>query len=151
MNTENQEIKTQALASFLSVDPSDLTIANYDQYGMTVFNYGREEYAVATDDEAEGAVKDAICDSIWAFNASFILSECELPGELEDAIKSFQEDKCEGANDALMALIDKTCGIEAFCNAAVSADGRGHFLSQYDGEENEEEAGGQDFYIYRLN
>jgi hypothetical protein len=38
-------------------------------------------------------------------------------------------------------------GLEGFVEEAVSADGRGHFLSSYDGEENEQDG----FYIYRIN
>lgn len=34
---------------------------------------------------------------------------------------------------------------------AIRADGRGHFMSSYDGEENEEIVEGETFYIYRIN
>jgi hypothetical protein len=59
-----------------------------------------------------------------------------------------QSKKCEGANDAILALIEKTDGgLDGFVEEAISADGRGHFLSSYDGNENHESG----FYIYRTN
>ncbi len=69
--------------------------------------------------------------------------------------------KCESNNDVIYNTIEKTCGIDEFVKAAISADGRGHFMSSYDGEENEETITGifneetgdnsTTFYIYRLN
>ena len=37
--------------------------------------------------------------------------------------------------------------MDEFIEDAISSDGRGHFLSPYDGEENEE----GDYFIYRIN
>ena len=51
----------------------------------------------------------------------------------------------------LAKAIESTCGLPAFIEEAVSADGYGHFLSRYDGEENEEEINGITYYIYRNN
>lgn len=137
----------EALAHHLECEVDDLSEESYDHYGLTRFSLGNKEYAIGTDAEADEAVQQAVKDSLWAFNASFILSECDLPSELEDAIKAFQGDKCESANDAILALVEKCSSLEDFTQSAVSADGRGHFLSPYDGNENEE----GDFFIYRLN
>ncbi len=136
-----------ALSSYLECDADELSEESYDHYGLTRYSLGNKEYAIGTDAEADEATQQAVKDSLWAFNASFILSECELPSELEDAIKAFQEDKCESANDAILALVEKCSSLEDFTQSAVSADGRGHFLSPYDGNENEHDG----FYIYRLN
>jgi hypothetical protein len=51
---------------------------------------------------------------------------------------------CESARPIVEALIED---MDHFVSDAICADGRGHFLSQYDGEENEE----GEFYIYRTN
>ncbi len=53
----------------------------------------------------------------------------------------------ERSNDAVLSLVERTCGLDDFVEDAVSADGRGHFLSHYDGEENEQ----GEYFIYRLN
>jgi hypothetical protein len=141
------EAKQKALAAFLECEPGELSEETFDHYGLAVFSLGNKEYAIGTDDEADEACAEYIKDTAWAFNASFILGECGLPLELEDAIRSFQEKECEGANDALVALIEKCADFDKFTRHAIAADGRGHFLSSYDGNENE--AG--EFFVYRTN
>jgi hypothetical protein len=141
------EAKQKALAAFLECEPGELSEDTFDHYGLAVFSLGNQQYAIGTDDEADEACSDSIGQSSWAFNASFILGECGLPFELEDAIRSFQEKECEGANDAILALIHKCGNFDSFVQEAIAADGRGHFLSSYDGEENE--AG--EFFVYRTN
>jgi hypothetical protein len=139
--------KIEALAKYLECEVDDLEELTYDTWGMTTFEYGEEVYAIATDEEAEAACLENIKDSAWAFNASFILEECDLPFSGEESLKQMQEKSCEGANEFILSLIEKTCGIEQFTEDAISADGRGHFLSSYDGEENEE----GEYFIYRIN
>lgn len=139
--------KLAALCEYLSCNPEDLIKEDYDHYGLQRYSCDGKEYAIGTDEEADKAVSAAIKESIWAFNASFILNHCDLPLELEDAIKAFQEDKCEGANDALLALIEKCGDFDGFVENAVAADGRAHFLSTYDGCEED----GGEFVIYRIN
>jgi hypothetical protein len=63
-------------------------------------------------------------------------------------LEAIQSKKCEGANNAILSIIEKTDGgIDGFVEEAISADGRGHFLSSYDGDENEKDG----FFIYRIN
>ena len=136
----------KALAAHLEVPAEEITQSKYHE---NEFECGGETYHVFTDLEADGAVEERIKDSIWAFNADFILHQCDLPLELTDCIRSFQGKECESANDALLALVEKCAGLDKFVRAAVSADGRGHFLSSYDGEENEVDFEGETYYIYR--
>lgn len=105
-----------------------------------------DEYSVYTDEEADEAVKEYIKESVWAFNASFIINHSSLPYEAREMIEFFQREKCEGANETILALIND---FDDFVSDAISADGRGHFLSSYDGEENEETVNGETYYIYR--
>lgn len=109
------------------------------------------DYLVLTDEEADEKCAEYIKDSLWAFNANFILGECGLDLSGTDSLRSMQEKACEGANDFFLSLVEKTCGLDAFVKAAVAADGRGHFLSPYDGEEIEHTDGEQRVYIYRVN
>ena len=143
-NTMTPEI---ALSNWLECGESEIENAGYEYYGLPVFELNGREYAVVNDADAQVAAKNYIKDSIWAFNAEFILSKCGLPLELAEAIKAFQVNKGQSANDALLALVEKTCGLETFVTEAICADGRGHFLSPYDGRENEQDG----FYIYRVN
>lgn len=110
-----------------------------------------DDYLVLTDDEADEQAKEYIKESLWAFNTSFILGECGLDLSGEDSLKHMQEKSCEGANDFILSLVEKTCGLESFVDSAISADGRGHFLSPYDGEENEINVNGTMYFIYRIN
>jgi hypothetical protein len=144
----------EAVADQIGCDPDDLTLETHTHYGLEVFSNGREfsngrkEYAVGTDKEADEACKEYITDAAWAFRSSFICEYCKLPQELAEALEALQEKKCEGANDAILALIEKTDGgLDRFAEEAISADGRGHFLSSYDGNENEKDG----FFIYRIS
>jgi hypothetical protein len=65
------------------------------------------------------------------------------------AFQKMQESLCEDANELVLAIIDD---IDKFIEDAVESDGRGNFLSTYDGKENEvENDGGETLYVYRLN
>ena len=118
--------------------------SEYDMYGLAVYSVGGCEYAIGTDEEATEAAKEAIRQSVWAFNADF-LSGYMAGGELSaDDITRLRGDRCEDCNDAFLKLIDD---FDDFSDDAISADGRAHFLSTYDGEEMEE----GDYFIYRIN
>lgn len=105
----------------------------------------RWDYRVLTDKEADEAVRENISESVWAFRTEFLAAHTNIDTYV---IGTLQE-KCEDANDALRRLIKD---FDHFVEDAVSSDGRGHFLSSYDGEENEiTNADGQTFYIYRQN
>src|SRR5262249_38857496 len=108
------------------------------------FEVGNAVYLVLTDEEADKRATEDIEDSLWAFNAGFIIEHSDLPREAREMVAYFQEKKAEGANDTIRALIKD---LKEFVEDAISADGRGHFISHYDGEEHE--AG--DFFIYRIN
>lgn len=136
--------KIEAMAKYLECDIEDLTEESYDLYGLTVYSLGNQEYAIGDDEEADKAAAEDIKDSLWAFNTDFIMSHTKLPAESENMIATFQSEKCEDANDTIASLIED---MNYFIEDAISCDGRGHFLSSYDGEENEE----GEYYIYRIN
>lgn len=133
------EKRTAALAKYLDMGKDDIEEVHEGEYSV-----GNKEYLVLTDAEADRRTEEHIKDSLWAFNAEFIIEHSKLPYEALEMIRGFQEAKSEGANETIAALIDD---MDEFVAAAIGADGRGHFLSGYDGEENEE--GG--FFIYRTN
>ncbi len=142
--SENVDPKVEALAKYLDCDIEDIT-EGYPSYGgFMTLECGNQEYLVLTDYEADEACKDDIKESVWAFNADFIIQHSDLPWEAEEMVKGFQESKCEGANETILAMISD---FDEFVEDAISADGRGHFLSGYDGDE--VEAG--EYFIYRLN
>lgn len=111
------------------------TVQTWDVYGLKSFEVDGNEYAIAVSDlEADEACKKYIEDSAWAFTPEFIIDHSNLPYEALEMIKEFQAKKCEDANETILALIND---FNKFISDAISADGRGHFLSGYDGEEKE--------------
>jgi hypothetical protein len=111
-------------------------------YGDTVEIDGCE-YRVLSDDEADAACKEYVEESLWAFNPGFLSEETGI----DDSVFMALANRCEGANDAIRSIVDGSCGIDSLVDSAVSADGRGHFLSGYDGKEQEHD----DYYLYRVN
>tara|TARA_R100000900_G_scaffold143026_2_gene125403 strand:+ start:113 stop:568 length:456 start_codon:yes stop_codon:yes gene_type:complete len=108
-----------------------------------------QDYLVLTDKEADEAVRDHIAETVWAFNPSFLSAHTGID---EEVFKLLQE-KCEGANDAIMSMIKN---FDHFVEDAVACDGRGHFLAGYDGDEDEVTYKSIDnntttYYIYRRN
>ena len=108
------------------------------------YNYGNKEYLILIDDEADEKVAEYIKDSVWAFNPSFLSSHSGINQEIFKLL----QDKCESANEAILKLIKD---FDKFVEDAVGTDGRGHFLSGYDGEENNHEHDNETYYIYRTN
>ena len=146
MNNTSDITTTQriaALAKHLKCDVDDISASVYDD---NVFDACGGEYLVLTDDEANEQAEQYIRESLWAFDARFIASHAHkaLPEQCIEALRKIQGDLCEDAAPFVEALI---ADMDHFVSDAVSADGRGHFISRYDGKENEE----GEFYIYRTN
>jgi len=143
MNTQPETVeydeKVIALASFLDIDPGEIE----EGYDSNNFEADGCEYMVLTDSEADEMAREYIEQLLWAFNPSFLSGETGLPEEMFSAL----QDKCEGANDAFLQVIEQSCGLDSFVETAIGVDGRGHFLNTYDGEENEQ----GEFFIYRTN
>lgn len=133
------DVRAAALAAHLEIDVDEIT----EGHDETMMEVGTQEYLVLDDDEADTAAHHQISDLLWAFNAAFLSGETGI----DESVFSLLAEKCEDANDAVRSIVDGSCGIDSFVESAVSADGRGHFLSGYDGEERP--AG--EFYIYQTN
>jgi hypothetical protein len=118
-------------------------LADSESWGLPVYKIASGEYAIASDEgEANKAVAEYIKESIWAFSPGFISQHCtaNLPVEVIQLI----QEKCEDANPIILDLIES---FDKFVDDAISADGRGHFLASYDGEEHEL----GNYLIYRIN
>lgn len=143
--------KLEALKRFLI---SENYIEESDEFTYqeedNCFSTSVGEFLVLTDDEAEEKAREEIRQSLWAFNPDFILRHTrvyENTTNYEDeaiieALKDVQSRICESANELVYALIND---FDEFCEDAIDEDGRGHFLSYYDGKEYESDS----FYIYR--
>lgn len=129
-----------------------LTMKNTYNENYNTFEVIGNEYKVLTDEEADNEAKESILNSLWAFNAYFILEhtdfyrtaynyECE---KFTEALQMMQDSLCESANSIVKALI---YDLDVFVDDAIDEDGRGHFISYYDGKENEHNG----LYIYRID
>ena len=127
----------------------------YSEYRFDVCGY---EYLVMDDDRAYATAYQEVSRLLWAFNTDFILDHLKDEiqygndpvdlNELRACIDLVKGKLYEGANAIIHALIDD---LEEFTDDAIAADGRGHFISQYDGEEHEVTVDGETYYIYRLS
>jgi hypothetical protein len=120
----------------------------YDHYGLRVLETKNGDYAIGTEEKADEATAEYIKNTLWAFNSDFIAGYAYVEGtrkeELKKAIELLRDNIYEEANPFIMAFIDN---IDDFVAGAIQVDGRGHFLSSYDGWEIE--AG--DLVAYRIN
>lgn len=138
--------KVNALAAFLGVNAGKIKSENGSYF------IDDEEYLVLSDKEANKAAEDYIKDTLWAFNPDFILQhtpnydylDCDEYEEALQSLKNIQENSCESAQGFIKAII---AYIDDFVYDAIQADGRGHFIATYDGEEHEQDG----FFIYRMN
>jgi hypothetical protein len=130
-----------ALAKHLDCDPDEIEEGPHGAY-----EYGRQEWLVLTDSEAAEKAAEDIRETVWGFNASWI-ADYTPNGIDEDTVKAIQGDRCEDANAPLTALIEAGRGMKEFIEDSIGADGRGHFVAQYDGDEHESEG----YYLYRVN
>lgn len=143
--------KTEALAKYLGIELEEgedledyIEESIYPTYGgFFEFHAEGKDFLVLTDEEADEAAADYIAQTLWAFNADFLSSNTGLPEEVFKAL----QDKCEDANEPFRTMVDKCGDFDELVSDAISSDGRGHYLSSYDGAENEE----GEFFIYRTN
>jgi hypothetical protein len=109
----------------------------------------RTEWFVVHEKDYSHIVTETVSDSAWTFKPEFL---AKLTGHSKDTFEALSKTNlCERLNELYVALISHTCGIKKFIDAAVDADGVGHFLSSFDSQEHEYKTGRTTYYIYRSN
>lgn len=149
MNSEQKRVA--AFRKFLQDDGEDIAADESPKGNLhdnCMLEWAGREYLVLTSREADKRAADYIKDSVWAFKPEFIASHSKLSHSATVKVCEALQDKCESANEDVKALIKN---MRAFVKDAIAADGRGHFLSSYDGQEHEVRLGGRTYYIYRVN
>ena len=142
-NADNPELIIALAEEF------DCSVQDVVDRGDDEFSIDGSYYLVLTEDEADDKVADYIEDSLWAFTPNFLSSVTGVDSEVFEAIQA--NGRCESNNDAIMSILDATnTSISEVASEAVRWDGRGHFLSSYDGEEIEVYADGEFYYCYRI-
>lgn len=102
------------------------------------------DWICLTDEEADEMAEDYILGSLWAFNPSFLSSHTGI----NEGVFELLQEKCEDANEAIFLMIKDVTGL---VYDAIEKDGRGHFISYYDGVEYENYINDEWLYCYRLN
>jgi hypothetical protein len=143
--------KVRALAAFLDCDPAEISPVKWDTYGLDTFSAPGGEYAIGTDRQADKATRAYIEDSLWAFRTEFLADYvgADLDDRAVKGLEKIQGDLCEDANPLIRGMVGPRFG--RLVRDAIAADGRGHFISGYDGEEHEVKQGKTWFYVYRVN
>ena len=144
----DEETRIKALSDFLKIKEDRIKVSEYDENLLLVDDSEDRFYVAVDDEDADKLARENIEDSLWAFNSDFIAEHSSSMREAGErgvrALQKMQEDLCEDANSIVKALIDD---MDDFVEDAISADGRGHFISSYDGEEYEQ----GDSYIYCID
>jgi hypothetical protein len=125
-----------ALAAHLSVPIGDVT-----GEGDT-WSHGRQEWLVLSEEEADERAGDSIRESLWAFRTDFLRRHVTSVDALE-ALDAMRGKVCERSNAIVLALVRD---LDALIQDAIAADGRGHFLANYDHEEHYQDG----WYLYRV-
>lgn len=125
------------------IEPTTWDDSTFDAFGNT--------YRVLDDSEADSAVLDETRETLWAFNAEFLAGY--MPEGIDASeIDAIRGDRCEDSNAAMLALVGAgPSDLETIARDYAAADGRGHALAGYDGEEHEVEHAGRTWFIYRTN
>jgi len=122
-----------------------------ESIGETPPNIEPNDWAIYSDSGADMACKDYIEETIGYFNASFLANVTKLPEEVFVSIQEHHTSETT-INESIMAIVRATCGLDRLVEQAIKTDGRGHFLSSWDGEEIElGEIDGKEYFAYRIN
>jgi hypothetical protein len=134
----------QICKALLEDEDEEIEIISSDDE-IVEFEVSGQTYLFVTDEQADELANSYIEGSLWAFRPEFLASETLLPEEVFESLQN----KCENANEPINSLIKKTCGLDTFIQSAIDADGRGFFISSYDGEEHEIKLENKWYYMYR--
>jgi len=121
------------------VTADDFTRAGADNCWKLGDNCG-ESWYVLTYDEAEELAKEKIANTIWGFNTDFVCNYIDTD-ELTDwerdnfakHLEKITSTMCESANAIVRLLVGSR--FDEFAEDAISNDGLGNFLADWDNEE----------------
>jgi len=135
----------------LTDDEADDKVAEYIKESVWAFVPNFLEYHMdhAAIVEYEGGSLDIEGDPDDEDSEDYEISVDDWFSEFSEygSVAGWIKEKQKGSEDANKIFTKVIPDMDSFVEDAVSTDGRGHFLSSYDGDESEE----GDFYIYRLN
>ena len=118
---------------------TDITVNKlWNKTEVTFSDYS--EYVILNEDQQLEEVKNSIYDTVSYFKPEFLQEMTGFPSEAFEVL--------EGHDDAVVKIIESTCGLDAFAEECIAVDGAGHFLAYYDGEEIELDG---NYSAFRIN
>jgi hypothetical protein len=166
-----QDLKMNALKELLKQEGCDHDRIDNEGDPLSYFSSGNREYRVMTEQERAREFDIAVTQSLGHFNPEFIVKQtnvlnCQpmsIQERLIDALTQAAQSIGEDMGPIYHALLASneqdvsrtphdTPWQEFLSEVAAESNGRGHYLSPYDGVEHEVTADGVNyFYIYRMN
>ena len=105
---------------------ADVTVGKLWNKREVTFSDGTE-YVILNEEQQLDAVKNSIQETVSYFSSGFLEAMTGIPSEAFEAL--------EGHDEAVVKIIESTCGLDAFAEECIDVDGVGHFVAYYDGEE----------------
>lgn len=130
--------KANALLDYVNEDAYDEPITVEHEDAIIMLSDG-SSYAVYTEDEAREEVKQYVMEYFGYFLPDFIAGVTGLPEAMFDGNSEYAPSDVNALLEAVGSSINE------FVSEAIEADGIGHFLSGYDGQE----INLGNFYAYR--
>lgn len=105
---------------------ADVTVDKlWNRYEVSLSD--NSEYIILNEEQQLETVKDSLYGTASYFDSQFLEKMTGIPSEAFDAL--------EGHDNAVVKIIESTCGLDAFAEECIAITGAGHFLAHYDGEE----------------
>jgi hypothetical protein len=106
---------------------------------------GASRIDVYDEESVDIAIADIIKKDVYSLTPTFLSLQTDIPIVVFEALMKLGKD----SNEAIVAIIDATCGMCEFAEAVVAEDGRGHLLSGFDGAEKEIVIDMTCYYVFR--
>lgn len=141
------QLKCEALARFLGVEPDALRESNGVLYGYKAFFHGNDEaYLVLTDTEATLAAANAVQEKLWFITLETLFAYFDIDAYPSDLLGKMKTREIRQANEEIKKLIYNTSGMDPLKTKMLSCGNRKNLLADYDQAEHEHDG----FLIYRL-
>lgn len=108
----------------------------------------KKRFYVLTDEEADEVTEQNISETLWTFNDWFLAPYLDINKYI---IRRVQKETSEDCNTLFYKILDCEGKFKDFVDKAVSVDGRGTYITGYDGIEREISHKDKDFFIYRMD
>jgi hypothetical protein len=141
------ELKREALARFLSVDPGSLKESTGELYSFKAFFHGNDEaYLVLTDSEATKAAEFAVQEKLWFICLETLFAYFDINSYPADVLERLKVKEIRDANEEIKVLVQNTCGMKELKNKMLACGNRKSLLADYDQKESCQDG----YFIYRL-